>query len=645
MNRSSVGLVFSLSTLALGVLQQGCVIADAEPLDEGSPTSTAPVARTALIALTPVSADTTPVLHHLAAELQATSAERALESLRSGGAEGLDVLRRTGAVVADMEQLGETDLATYRSLVDAASEAGIPFVFENVRDSARMAAVFGYGVAGDVAIVEPSRGGTKFDIELYGDVKTTAVKSPSATISVSHENPAFAAEELAARASDRELAGHAAERVAAVAAPSREEIATQVAARIRALATEPVVRPFALSTASMAPPGTYRDFIVHGSTSWTVPGTSQVATMDLSYEVELLASTTPDNKFMIVTGVGAGANPGPLNTNSNFNRGYYQEKLDVTVLPGSTALSAYAHAPNSPNEQNSFTRSVGCSIGAQGGTDAASASFSCSFQDSATVTLSDFSAIDQSAGLTSSWSYRMTSAQGHRYWSAVDLVDPWTGALYTLPLLAVSTLQPTYQTVYSAPSTFNGKVPLHVAQTQKLQGIYVDWYLFVVEAHPQAYSFYASLDATVDFGSVSSTNPAVTFTNQKSGLNMDVYYSETTPLSPIIQWPATGNPNQSFELVPTGDADGSVFIKPKHSGLCFDVFYSSLDDGAPLIQYDCTGNPNQRFILRPVGAYRSIMNVNSQKCLSVEGASTAGYARIVQEPCNTALTEQLFLER
>ncbi|WP_437481832.1 RICIN domain-containing protein [Sorangium sp. So ce1014] len=71
----------------------------------------------------------------------------------------------------------------------------------------------------------------------------------------------------------------------------------------------------------------------------------------------------------------------------------------------------------------------------------------------------------------------------------------------------------------------------------------------------------------------------------------------------------------------------------------------AVEDGVELIQLTCTGNPDQRFILRHVGAYRSIMNVNSQKCLSVEGASTAAYAAIVQEPCNTALAEQLFLAR
>ncbi|WP_437745029.1 RICIN domain-containing protein [Sorangium sp. So ce1504] len=645
MIRSRVGLVFSLSTLALGAVQTGCESPDVEPLDDVSSTSEAPAARTGFIALTPISADRTPVLHHLAGELQATSAQSALDSLRSGAAERSDLLRRTGAVIADMDELGEADLAMYRSLVKAASEAGVPFVFENVRDSARMAAVFGYGVAGDVAIVEPSRGGTRFDIKLYGNIEATPVRSPSATIKVSHEAATLFPEELAARAPDRELAGQAAEGATPTPGPSREDVAAQVAARIRTLAAAPIVQPFALSVASAAPPGTYRQFIVNGSSWWTVPGTSQVATLDLSYEVELVASTTPNNKFMVITGVGAGANPGPLNTNSNFNRGYYQQQLNVSVVPGSTALSPYAHVPNSPNGQNSFTRSVGCSVGAQGGTDAASASFSCSFQDSATVSLSDFTAIDQSTGLTSAWSYRMTSAQGYPYWNPVDLVDQWTGTLHTLPFLAVSTLQPTYQTVYSAPSSFNGKVPLSVTHTQVLQGIYVDWNFFYVQAHPQGYSVSPKLDTTVDFGSVSSTNPAVTFTNQNSGLNMDVYYSETTPLSPIIQWPATGNPNQSFELIPTGDPDGSVFIKPKHSGLCFDIYYSSLEDGAELIQYTCTGNPNQKFVLRPVGAYRSIMNVNSQKCLSVEDASTAGYAQIVQEPCNTALPEQLFLPR
>ncbi|WP_437869847.1 RICIN domain-containing protein [Sorangium sp. So ce363] len=94
--------MFSISTLALAVVQTGCGSPDVEPLDDISSTSEAPAARTGFIALTPISADRTPVLHHLAGELQATSAQGALDSLRSGAAERSDLHRRTGAVIADM---------------------------------------------------------------------------------------------------------------------------------------------------------------------------------------------------------------------------------------------------------------------------------------------------------------------------------------------------------------------------------------------------------------------------------------------------------------------------------------------------------------------------------------------------------------
>jgi hypothetical protein len=133
--------------------------------------------------------------------------------------------------------------------------------------------------------------------------------------------------------------------------------------------------------------------------------------------------------------------------------------------------------------------------------------------------------------------------------------------------------------------------------------------------------------------------------NEGTNLTMDVYYSETTPGAPLLVWTPTGNPNQAFELVPTGDSDGSVYIKPKHSGLCFDIYYSETTPDAPLIQWTCTGNPNQKFIFVPIGAYYLIKNVNSGLCLSSTPAASDGIQYVKQEPCNSALPAQLFLEK
>lgn len=72
-------------------------------------------------------------------------------------------------------------------------------------------------------------------------------------------------------------------------------------------------------------------------------------------------------------------------------------------------------------------------------------------------------------------------------------------------------------------------------------------------------------------------------------------------------------------------------------GLCLDVAGWSQENGAAIIQWPCHGGANQRW-----AQYRSssmpagnilLINLHSRKCIDVDQASTAPWARLIQYHC------------
>ena len=60
----------------------------------------------------------------------------------------------------------------------------------------------------------------------------------------------------------------------------------------------------------------------------------------------------------------------------------------------------------------------------------------------------------------------------------------------------------------------------------------------------------------------------------------------------VIQWPANGQINQMWKLVPVGST-GTFNLIAQHSGMALDVSGVSRDDGAPIIQWPVNGGTNQ----------------------------------------------------
>ncbi|MCX5394436.1 beta-galactosidase [Streptomyces sp. NBC_00094] len=119
----------------------------------------------------------------------------------------------------------------------------------------------------------------------------------------------------------------------------------------------------------------------------------------------------------------------------------------------------------------------------------------------------------------------------------------------------------------------------------------------------------------------------LTLTNVRSGCRLDVYGGAQGDGAEIIQWTATGGPNQ--EWTPVEQGDGWVTITSMNSGKVLDVADGRTDDGARVIQWYANGAANQQWQLVDAGQGRvRIVGRASGKLLSVVDSSASAGAAI-----------------
>lgn len=77
--------------------------------------------------------------------------------------------------------------------------------------------------------------------------------------------------------------------------------------------------------------------------------------------------------------------------------------------------------------------------------------------------------------------------------------------------------------------------------------------------------------------------------------------------TPLQVFPNTGNPNQLFKFVDTGDGDGAFFIFADDSQEVWDVFGASPDDGALVQIFALNRGGNQRWRLEQIEAAEAFL--------------------------------------
>lgn len=650
----STRVVTFLMPVLVGVLP-ACTLAVPETLDGdggGAPdvveASDVASSEVTLVALTPISRDRSPMLSHLSERFSVIDVEAAAERLAAakGPADLEAAFPRGTTLVADVAALDERALDAIRPLADAAADVGVPLVLENVDAPERMASLVGLGFKTEGAIVEPSDRAQSFSITLLGDadtnVETSSDHGQLERLQGARADVAAGPREDSGSKEDDPAAGLSIEGIDA----TPEELAEQVGDKLVERVMNPPMQVKSINP-SEYPIGTFKSYLVKRASvlTWKPKDSySQTATMDVQFKVDLLASNGAEQgKFVVVSNMGSGFNTGPLMWNHSEDRGYFQDSLSIGVTHGSPHLTSYSHQPHTTNGSNTYTVSNGCSFGGGMEADGPMASFSCSTSSQSSQPISDFSVIDQSAGATTQWNFRMSyglstgAIMGGPYNSWGDLVDPWTGYLRALPGLATSNFVPGFEAIYRAGLDFKGQVPFTLTAKQTMRNTWVDWYVFFSEAHTWASTMTQTLSMTADFSRVGTDEAWVTLTAKHSNKCLDIEMGSTDDYARLIQFPCTEQPNQLFEFVKAVDDPGYVYIKPRHSvaqNKCLDVAWGSLADGAQIIQYGCKADAdNQKFkLIESGGNYYYFQVKHSGKCITVPGASTGGVP-IVQQTC------------
>lgn len=112
-----------------------------------------------------------------------------------------------------------------------------------------------------------------------------------------------------------------------------------------------------------------------------------------------------------------------------------------------------------------------------------------------------------------------------------------------------------------------------------------------------------------------------------------------TPSSAAGAAEPDGRTTASSEPAPVAAAARNIrYVVARHSGKCLTVRGASHADNAVVNQYRCVGAKNQRWRLEMIGGDPSLgsavlRNINSGKCLTVHGASTAKGAKLDQYTC------------
>ncbi|MEM9593407.1 MAG: PKD domain-containing protein [Acidobacteriota bacterium] len=257
---------------------------------------------------------------------------------------------------------------------------------------------------------------------------------------------------------------------------------------------------------------------------WSPGGSDQVSTINIFYRVELIANSAPVGKFVKVTNLGTGANPGELEQDNGEGRAWFQEGLSMAIFPeAGSGLALERAVPETTQQYTDYSSTSGWNVGVS-----SEGVFEIGFDQSTTVsfTIENFRIVQTSAGLGASWTYDMTSTGGDEggrpYATPEDLVNrnPFQcgfafSCTYPLSDMAVNAIPMHAEAVWSIDDLSYGQsVEFTFEHAQALRAVtyaYTDWILLPppLSPIPEDIYFYlldqrqAQHRFTVDFSLVS----------------------------------------------------------------------------------------------------------------------------------------------
>ncbi|MGJ4851180.1 hypothetical protein ACH6CV_13115 [Bacillota bacterium Meth-B3] len=189
----------------------------------------------------------------------------------------------------------------------------------------------------------------------------------------------------------------------------------------------------------------------------------QVTNNSVVMEISLIASYNPQYKYLRIRSVGAGFNPangGAMQSDSTYDRGYFQEEIKIHMQPMSSSLRTLTTEPKNINRQQQYTTSSQFSVGVD---VAKNPSFNSSYtiSESMTTVVSDFNIYNNSAGVTGEWEFQLAMTE-NSIWDIFDEQTLKKAKVKSLPPLATKNLQAVTESVWYGANTLNGVIGMQL---------------------------------------------------------------------------------------------------------------------------------------------------------------------------------------
>jgi hypothetical protein len=191
---------------------------------------------------------------------------------------------------------------------------------------------------------------------------------------------------------------------------------------------------------------------------WNLSET-QVTNNSVIMEVTLISSYNPKYKYLRIRSVGAGFNPAngaPMDTNSTYDRGFFQSAVKIHMQPETTLLKTLSTEPKNVNKEAQYTTSSSFSVGVD---VSKNPTFKASYDisESMTTIVSDFDIYNNGAGVTADWDFLLGLTE-NSIWDIFSEQFMKKGQVKSLPALATKNLQAVTEAVWYGDNTLTDNI-------------------------------------------------------------------------------------------------------------------------------------------------------------------------------------------
>ncbi len=414
--------------------------------------------------------------------------------------------RIAGLVLDCSGKKGAKQLAADKAALEAALAGDAPVVLLNVTDGEYMAGLCGIGFETGCAVVSPYGDGSAVIEDLDPAVQTASetderggTQDSAGTLQLMTKEQRRATVDVETLPTDYPFAQlepeERAEAIEKVLEAEERESAYPEIDSYRELVGD--------SGPGALPPGQVSTRYVVTRQSQTIDG-RQTFTNEVTWDVALIASyRDPPYKYLRLTSLGAGFSPasgGDINKDGRYKRRYFQDSINVHMVPSGTDLTTLQFSPTNVNGAIEYTTSSSFTVGVDVSKNPGfNASYTIGQSESSTIR--DFDIINKTSGKSGKWDYQLgMSASSH--WDLFKEPFMKKGRVKSLPYLAKYNLQPVTTIVWWAPKTFRGTVPVQMNTNVTYYAAWVtgDWAKFT--EHLWWTTYYKYKTWYVDFSSV-----------------------------------------------------------------------------------------------------------------------------------------------